>query len=116
MGIYLILFLSLVRKKKYQKERTRSESSVLLRYCHAQPVLELATLRQSPLTCACQHLRLRTSAYARELRCGSGCALLHPALSPAWSPGLTVGALSEGSVFSVKKGRLFERSEFLPFS
>ncbi len=39
-------------------------------------------------------------------------------LSPyaARSPGLTVGASSVGSIFSVKKGRLFERSEFLPFS
>ena len=37
-------------------------------------------------------------------------------LFAAWSPGLTVGASSVGSIFSVKKGRLFERSEFLPFS
>ncbi|OKZ12199.1 MAG: hypothetical protein BHV75_05095 [Bacteroides oleiciplenus] len=29
----IILFLSLARKKKYQKERARAQSTVLLRHC-----------------------------------------------------------------------------------
>ena len=35
---------------------------------------------------------------------------------PAWSHGLIFSASSAGIFFGVKKGRLFERSEFLPFS
>jgi len=35
---------------------------------------------------------------------------------PAWFPGLVFSASSAGVFFSVKKGRLFERSEFLPLA
>ena len=41
--------------------------------------------------------------------------LTHPT-PPAWSPGLLFSPSSERPQRSVKKGRLFERSEFLPFS
>ncbi|MEO5157050.1 hypothetical protein ABH158_05615, partial [Bacteroides ovatus] len=36
--------------------------------------------------------------------------------APAWPPGLVFPTSSAGGFSGVKKGRLFERSEFLPFS
>ena len=79
---------------------------------------------KSPLTCAWQYLRLThlrlCPKAARYRTMHHRCYVMQPRnISPIhteWSPGLTVGALSVESVFGVKKGRLFERSEFLPFS
>ena len=131
----MYFFFRLPERKRYQKERARATSTVLLRYRHAQTGLELATLKQ-----IAPYLRLTISPPDAPTPMPEGCAVeccavkyctiqdcasqsyviqnhvIFPPIYAAWSPGLTVGALSVESVFGVKKGRLFERSEFLPFS
>ena len=120
----MYFFFRLPERKRYQKERARATSTVLLRYCHAQTGLELATLRQTA-----PYLRLTISPLDAPTPMSEGCAIECCAVvrcviqnhvifshSCRMVSGLTVGALSVESVFGVKKGRLFERSEFLPFS
>ena len=58
-----VLSFALMQKKD-TKEKIKAALTVLLRHCHSQTGLQLATLKQSPLTCAWQRLRLRTYSEA----------------------------------------------------
>ncbi|MBE6283541.1 MAG: hypothetical protein E7098_04275 [Mediterranea massiliensis] len=67
--------------------------------------------KQSLLSRSWQSPHRRTYAKALSLR--RVCVDVYPS---GWLFGLTVGVLSGTAAFSVKKRRLFERSEFLRFS
>ena len=130
-----VLFLSFARKKKIPKRKGTG-------YVYgATPILPCADGARTryaqtnrPLPAPDNISAWRTYAYARRLRdrvlrskalCDTGlcitelCNIEPRNISPhsrRMVSSLTVGALSVESVFGVKKGRLFERSEFLPFS
>ena len=69
-----VLSFALMQKKD-TKEKIKAALPGLLRHCHAQTGLELASLKQSPLTCAWQCLR--SHPYSEAGRpCGVGGRLL----------------------------------------
>jgi len=70
-------FFRLPERKRYQKERARATSTVLLRYCHAQTGLELATLRQ-----IAPYLRLTISPPDAPTPMPEGCAVECCAIFP----------------------------------
>ncbi|KAA5420249.1 hypothetical protein [Bacteroides cellulosilyticus] len=66
----MYFFFRLPERKRYQKERARATSTVLLRYRHAQTGLELATLRQ-----IAPYLRLTISPPDAPTPMPEGCAV-----------------------------------------
>ena len=103
-----------MQKKRYQKKRSSAEARRLLR-----PHFLLKgrnSLRSDSLPFLTQKTRaaLHASSLRRGLR-DESVSGFGWRLHAGWLSGLTVGALSGGCLPAVKKGRLFERSEFLPF-
>ena len=63
-----VLFFCLETKEKIPKEKLKAALPGLLRHCHCRTGLQLASLKQSPLTRPWQCLRWRSYDYAGGLR------------------------------------------------
>ncbi len=114
--VYLyVLFLSLVRKKKVPKRKDSVCTSGATPDAFRPKGQELASLKQPALL----NGRKSSSALRPSSEAGepSGVfALTKTVHALIAQPRLSEEALSAALAFCVKKGRLSERSEFLPFS